>query len=145
MQFPEHAKILIVEDEGILAEALTSRLSSAGYDVIGVASTGADAIEEVKEHVPELILMDVRIKGPMDGIETTAAIREESDVPVIYMSGNSDPQTIDRAKVTAVSGFVTKPIQYPALGNAIEMAISKHQADHKTTDVANSDMLGLGK
>jgi CheY-like chemotaxis protein len=89
-------------------------------------------MEKIRERVPELILMDIHIKGPMDGIEATAALRKLWDVPVIFLSAYSDQKTIDRAKATGVSGFLTKPIQYSALGNAIEMAISKHQADHET-------------
>jgi CheY-like chemotaxis protein len=132
MKSSEHAKILIVEDEGIIAESLASRLSIAGYDVTGIAESASDAMEKIKERLPELILMDIHIKGSMDGIETTAALRELSDIPVIYLTAYSDQKTIDRAKATGASGFLAKPIQYAALGNAIEMALSKHRSDEKT-------------
>jgi DNA-binding NtrC family response regulator len=129
MKSTEHAKILIVEDEGIIADNLAFRLSTAGYDVTGIAESARDAMEKIRERVPELILMDIRIKGSVDGIDATAALREHSDIPVIYLTAYSDQKTIDRAKVTGASGFLAKPIQYSALGNAIEMAISKHRSD----------------
>jgi DNA-binding NarL/FixJ family response regulator len=91
-----------------------ARLSIAGYDVTGIAASAAEAMEKIKERVPELVLMDIKIKGPTDGIETTAALRKESDVPVIHMSAYSDQKTIDRAKVTGVSGFLMKPTILPA-------------------------------
>ncbi len=132
MKSTEHAKILIVEDEGIIADNLAFRLSSAGYDVTGIADSAGDAMDKIRERVPELILMDIHIKGSVDGIEATAALRKLSDIPVIYLTAYSDQKTIDRAKVTGASGFLAKPIQYSALGNAIEMAISKHRSDGKT-------------
>ena len=132
MKSSEHAKILIVEDEGIIANNLASRLSMAGYDVTGIAESADDVMEKMRECAPELILMDIHIKGSMDGIETAAALRKRSDIPVIYLTAYSDQKTIDRAKLTGASGFLTKPIQYAALGHAIEMAISKHHADRNS-------------
>jgi len=122
------AKVLIVEDEGIVADNLASRLSMAGYDVTGIADSAGDAIDKFRERVPELMLMDIRIRGSVDGIETAAMLRELWEIPVIYVTARSDRKTVDRAKVTGASGWVAKPIQYSALGNAIEMAIGKHRA-----------------
>jgi CheY-like chemotaxis protein len=106
MKSTEHAKILKVEDEGIIADNLAFRLSTAGYDVTGIAESTADAMERIRERAPELILMDIHIKGSMDGIETTAALRELSDIPAIYLTAYSDQKTKHRANVTGASGFL---------------------------------------
>jgi two-component system, cell cycle sensor histidine kinase and response regulator CckA len=122
-------KILIVEDEGIIAGHIASRLVRTGYEVSGIAESSEEALAKVAELNPELILMDIRIKGSMDGIETTAKLREHYDIPVIYLTAHTDQQTIDRAKVTGAFGFLTKPIHHTSLATAIEMAIHKHRAD----------------
>ncbi len=122
-------KILIVEDEGIIAAHIASQLVTAGYEVVGMAESSEQALAIVPELHPELILMDIRIKGRMDGIETVEALRERFDIPVIYLTAHTDQQTVDRAKVTRASGFLTKPIHEKNLGIAIEMAIHKHHFD----------------
>lgn len=132
MKSTDHAKILIVEDEGMIASHLASRLLIAGYDVTGIAQSAEEALTKIKERAPELILMDIHIKGLMDGIAAAAVLRERSDVPVIYLTAHSDQVTIDRAKMTGAAGFLTKPIQYAALGHAIEMALHNHPSRHET-------------
>ena len=141
MKSTEHAKILIVEDEGIIAESLAFRLSKAGYDVTGIAESADEVMQQLRDHPPELVLMDIHIKGSLDGIDTTSAIRKFSDVPVIFISAYSDQKTIDRAKVTGVHGFLAKPIQFSALGNAIEMAINKHRAHRRLVTTMGSGQL----
>jgi hypothetical protein len=123
------ARILIVEDEGIIASHIASRLARTGYAVAGVAESSEEALARVDEVKPDLVLMDIRIKGAMDGIETTAKLRQTHDIPVIYLTAHTDQQTIDRAKVTGAFGFLTKPIHHTSLATAIEMAIHKHGAD----------------
>jgi two-component system, cell cycle sensor histidine kinase and response regulator CckA len=132
MKSTDHARILIVEDEGLIANHLASRLLIAGYDVTGIAQSAEEALTKIKECAPELILMDIHIKGLMDGVQTAAALRERSDVPVIYLTAHSDQMTVDRAKMTGAAGFLTKPIQYAALGHAIEMALNNHRSGHET-------------
>src|SRR5450755_4022393 len=99
------ARILIVEDEGIIAGHIASRLVRTGYEVAGIAESSEEAIARAEELSPDLILMDIRIKGSMDGIETSAAIRTRHDIPVIYLTAHTDQQTIDRAKTTGASAF----------------------------------------
>ncbi len=132
MKSTDHARILIVEDEGMIANHLASRLSIAGYEVTGIAQSAEEALTQIKERAPELILMDIHIKGLMDGIDAAAALRERYDVPVIYLTAHSDQVTIDRAKMTGAAGFLTKPIQYAALGHAIEMALNNHPSGYET-------------
>jgi PAS domain S-box-containing protein len=122
-------RILIVEDEGIIASHIAMRLAKTGYEVAGIAESSEEAIDKISELNPELVLMDIRIKGEMDGIETAARIRDRFDIPVIYLTAHSDQETINRAKLTGASGFLTKPIHHTSLSTAIEMAIHKHRAD----------------
>jgi PAS domain S-box-containing protein len=124
-------RILIVEDEGIIANHIASRLVKTGYEVAGIAESSEEALAQMAKFEPELVLMDIRIKGAMDGIETAVKIRETWDVPVIYLTAHSDHETIDRAKLTGASGFLTKPIHHTSLATSIEMAIYKHRSDRE--------------
>jgi two-component system, cell cycle sensor histidine kinase and response regulator CckA len=123
------ARILIVEDEGIIAGHIASLLMKTGYEVAGIVESSEEALAKIPELNPALVLMDIRIKGSMDGIETTAKLRERLDVPVVYLTAHTDQQTIDRAKLTGAFGFLSKPIHHTSLATAIEMAIHKHRAD----------------
>jgi PAS domain S-box-containing protein len=123
-------RILIVEDEGITAAHLASRLSTAGYEVAGIAESSEETFSKTALLNPDLILMDIHIKGAMDGIETATALRDR-DIPVIYVSAHTDSKTIERAKVTGASSFLTKPINHTTLGISIEMALHKHQTDRE--------------
>jgi PAS domain S-box-containing protein len=127
-------RILIVEDEGIIAAHIASLLSKTGYEVAGIAESSEEALAKIPELNPALVLMDIRIKGSMDGIETTAKLREHLDIPVVYLTAHTDQQTIDRAKVTGAFGFLAKPIHRGSLATTIEMAIHKHRADRAERD-----------
>ena len=128
------AKILIVEDEGIIANTIASRLAKSGYEVAGIADSSEEALAKIPELNPELVLMDIRIKGAMDGIETAVQIRERFDIPFIFLSAHTDRQTVDRARTTGASGFLTKPIHHENLAATIEMAIHKHRANRAGRD-----------
>jgi hypothetical protein len=123
------ARILIVEDEGIIAGHIAARLLKTGYSVAGIAESSEEALATVREVSPDLILMDIRIKGSMDGIQTAAKLRETSDIPIIYLTAHTDQSTVDRAKMTEAFGFLTKPVHPTSLATSIEMAIHKHRAD----------------
>ncbi len=126
---PGTARILIVEDEGIIAGHIASRLLKTGYSVAGIAESSEEALATVRDVSPDLILMDIRIKGSMDGIQTAAKVRETSDVPIIYLTAHTDQSTVNRAKMTEAFGFLTKPVHQTSLATSIEMAIHKHRAD----------------
>ena len=128
------AKILIVEDEGIIADNIASRLVKSGYRVAGIAQSSEEALAKMPESRPDLVLMDIHIKGALDGIETTKKLRECFDVPVIYLTAHTDANTIDRAKMTGGFGFLTKPIDNKTLATTIEMATHKHRADREVRD-----------
>ena len=123
------ARILIVEDEGIIASNIAVRLVKSGYELAGIAESSEEALAKIPELNPELVLMDIRIKGEKDGIETAVDIRDRFDIPFIFLTAHTDQQTIDRAKTTGASGFLTKPVHHTSLATTIEMAIHKHRAD----------------
>jgi DNA-binding NarL/FixJ family response regulator len=125
------SKVLIVEDEALIAESLSCSLSSLGYEVTGIADSCEQTLAEIANMKPDCILMDIRIRGEIDGIETTAKIRERLDIPVIYLTCQTDPSTIDRAKMTMASGFLMKSAHNLMLAASIEMAVHKHKAEHR--------------
>src|SRR5512137_2466468 len=96
--------VLIVEDEAIVAADLSGKLGQLGYQVVGTAAEGAEAVELACRLLPEVVLMDIRLKGPMDGIEAAEAIRSRIDLPVIYLTSYSDSATLARAKLSEPFG-----------------------------------------
>jgi len=124
-------KILIVEDESIIAEDISSSLRRLGYQETAIADTGHGAIEIAGRMQPDLVLMDVKLKGSMDGIEAAGEIRLKIEVPVIYLTANADRQTIERAKLTDPYGYIVKPFTDRDLNSAIEIALHRHQLEQK--------------
>ncbi len=121
--------ILIVEDEVIIAENLNLRLRNLGYETLPFASTGKKALEILSKNSPDLILMDIRIKGEMDGIETAKEISEKYSTPVVYLTSLSDELTISRAKKTGAYGFIAKTTNLNNLYTTIEMAINRYRME----------------
>ena len=121
------AQILIVEDESIVAKGIETELRSMGYGVSGVASSGEEALRKVAETIPDLVLMDVVLKGDMDGVETTQELQECFDIPVVYLTAYADDWTLKRAKVTEPYGYLVKPYEEKELRTTIEVALHKHQ------------------
>ncbi|MEN8263998.1 MAG: PAS domain S-box protein [Nitrospirota bacterium] len=122
-------KILIVEDEAIIAMELKIRLQEMGYDVPCIVASGEDAIDKTQKFNPNLILMDIMIQGQIDGIETARQIRSKRDVPIIYLSAYTDNKLYERAKDTGSFGYISKPVTDYVLHNTIEMALYKHSAE----------------
>ncbi len=120
--------ILVVEDDPNVSAVLTARLESLGYQVCGTAETGLEAISGVYRYRPDLVIMDILLKGDMNGIEATAKIAEGSDVPIIYMTCLSDQQIFERAIGTHPYGYIIKPYDINELRSAIEIAVVKHEA-----------------
>ena len=117
--------ILLVEDDDIIARVEDWRLKNLGYTVCGRASTGAEAMELVVNKKPDLVLMDINIKGNIDGIETAKMIKKGFNIPVIYVTSHSDGATLDRAKETKPDGYIIKPFDDNDLRVAIELALKK--------------------
>jgi len=126
------SRILIVEDEAITAMELEETLKRRGYDIAGTASSGAAAIRIAKESWPDLILMDIRIEGKIDGIETANQIGLFHDIPIIFLTAYSDDATLSRAIRTRSHSFMLKPFNEKELFSNIELAIRKHREYQKS-------------
>lgn len=124
-------KIMVVEDEKIVALDIRDSLESFGYNVPCMASTGKDAVEMAKIHNPDLILMDIVLKGDMDGIDAAEIIHSDSDIPVIYLTAYSDEKTIARAKLTSPFGHILKPFETRELRTNIEIALYKRELERE--------------
>lgn len=132
----EKKKIFVVEDESIVSLEIQSRIKHLGYLVSGTAASGDEAIRKVIDLKPDLILMDIRIKGDMDGIETAAEIKKIYDIPVIFLTAYADPVTIQRAKITDPFGYIIKPFEERELHISIEIALYK---DHTQKLIREKD------
>lgn len=124
-------KLLIVEDEMVIALSLVKSLERLGYEVAGMTNTGEEAVRLAREKRPELILMDIILAGPMDGIEAARAIQKDSDVPVIYLTANADNATVERARDTVPYGYLNKPINDRDLLTNIDSALNKHRMEQR--------------
>lgn len=116
-------KILVVEDDPIVALDIKHKLRDFGYEICGSAATGEDAIAKAAEKLPDAVLMDITLEGKMDGIEAADSIRKKLSIPVVYLTAHSDQSTLDRAKLTMPFGYVLKPIREIELKIALEMAL----------------------
>jgi signal transduction histidine kinase len=130
-------RIMIVEDEGITALAIRKQLESIGYEIPSVFNNGEAALAGVLEANPDLILMDIRLAGVLDGVETATLIRRQLDVPIVYLTAYSDEETFQRAKITDSFGYVLKPFHQSILEITIEMAFYKHKTDKQLKEYAN--------
>jgi len=128
-------QILIVEDESIIAMSLKDSLESIGYEVPAIAASGERAIEKATEIRPDLVLMDIRLKRGMDGIQAAEQIWHQLQIPVIYVTGHSDQSTLERAKATAPFGYILKPIRERELYVAIETALQRYEREQWLTTV----------
>jgi PAS domain S-box-containing protein len=124
-------RILIVEDEVIVASNLGDRLAALGYTVTGTAFTGEEGIEQALQTRPDLVLMDIRLQGGIDGVAAAQQIRDRLDIPVVYLTGYADSRTLERAKVTEPYGYILKPFEVRELHGAIEMALYKHDIEKR--------------
>jgi PAS domain S-box-containing protein len=125
MQPTQSCKVLVVEDEGLIALDIASRLEALGHEVIGTVGTAAEAME--KAAGADIVLMDIRIDGPVDGIQAAENIRQRFHVPVIFLTGQADRATIERAKLAEPFGYIVKPLAPASLQTSIEIAVYKHR------------------
>lgn len=124
-------KILVVEDERIVALDIKHSLESFGYVVPCIASTGEDAIQLAKRHKPDLVLMDIVLKGDIDGIEAATVINSNYRIPVVYLTAYSDERTLQRAKMTEPFGHILKPFDNRELRTNIEIALHKRALEQE--------------
>jgi two-component system sensor histidine kinase/response regulator len=123
------ARILIVEDEIIVGLDIQHELTGLGYRVTDIVTSGPEAIQKAAQTRPDLILMDIRLAGEMDGIEAAEEIRQGLSLPVVYLTAYADAETLQRAKLTEPFGYIIKPYQERDLHTTIEMALYKHRLD----------------
>lgn len=123
------ATVLIVEDESIIALDIQTSLQTAGYQVVAIATSATEALEAVATLIPDIVLMDIRIRGDRDGVETAEQIRAEFQVPVVYLTAHADENTLRRAKLSEPFGYILKPFEDRELITTIEIALSRHQAE----------------
>src|SRR6266699_1402508 len=119
-------RALIVEDEILIAEELRERLSRLGFSVIAAVDSADEGIAIATRERPDLVLMDIRLKGKKDGLQAAKEIRQHVDVPIVYLTAHSDQLTVDRAKKTDHDGFILKPFLRRELQSTIEVAMQRH-------------------
>ena len=124
-------KILIAEDEAIIAADLEKSLKKLNYQVVGIENSGENVIEAAKDKTPDLILMDIMLNGKINGIEAAQKIKEDFDIPVIYLTAYADEKTLQDAKITEPFGYILKPFDEIDLNSHIQLAVYKHQANKK--------------
>ncbi|PIX58310.1 MAG: hypothetical protein COZ46_04485, partial [Verrucomicrobia bacterium CG_4_10_14_3_um_filter_43_23] len=121
----ENAKVLIVEDEPNSVKILSAILKKIGCEVLDHASSGKDAIHMLRTHEPDIIMMDISIQGPMDGIETASEIHKRKNIPIIYLTASSSQRTFERAKLTDPFGYIIKPFTEQNVSVALELGLFK--------------------
>ncbi|HET6336855.1 MAG TPA: ATP-binding protein, partial [Polyangiales bacterium] len=131
MQIVDSRHVLVVEDERVVAKDLQRTLTNLGYEVPITVATADDAIRAASERCPDLVLMDIRIKGARDGIETAEILKSQFDVPVVYLTAYADQQTVARAKLTEPHAYLLKPVKVDELRTAVEIAIYKHEMERR--------------
>ena len=124
-------KVLVVEDEVIVALELQNHLERLGYHVVDSVTSGEKAVRQAARLQPDLVLMDIRLEGDIDGIEAARQIRAAHDIPIIFLTALGDEETLERAKETGPFGFILKPFKERELFATIEVALNKHQAAHR--------------
>lgn len=129
-------RILIVEDETIVAMDIAATLRRLGYDVVATVGTGAGAVEGARAAKPDLILMDIRLRGPMDGIDAATIIQKELGIPIIFLTAHADIDTVERAKSASPHGYLVKPFDEPTLHRIVEIARQRILTDEMARQLA---------
>ena len=124
-------RILVVDDEAIVAENIRSKLEGLGYEVCAVAPSGEEAVREAERKGPDLVLMDIRLRGEMDGVEAALEIGDRFDIPIVYLTAYADERTLARAKIANPYGYILKPFGVRELNSIIEIALYKHEVERK--------------
>lgn len=136
-------KILVVEDEMVIAENICELLEDIGYEVLEPAIHYTGALERIEEEMPDLAMLDIELAGNKDGIELAEKIKELYDIPFIFLTSNADPRTVERAKKLNPPAYLVKPFQRDDLYTSIEMALYNHEANRETRQEASGDQLKI--
>lgn len=130
--------VLIVEDERIVAKDLQQTLGGLGYDAFDIASSADEALSKASLRCPDVVLMDIRIAGALDGIDAAQVLRQRFGIPVVYLTAHADEATLERAKQTEPYGFLVKPLRVSELRSTLEIALHRHAADTRAQAPAKS-------
>ena len=122
-------RIMLVEDEKVVAADIEECVKSLGYEVVGAAATGTEALRLAVKTMPDLVLMDIKLRGVLDGIDVAGALYDQLKIPVVYLTAHADAEILERAKLTAPSGYVLKPFDDRTLRTAIELAFDRHHRE----------------
>lgn len=137
---PPPVRILLVEDERLVALSLKRQLRGLGYDVIGHAASGAAAIAEAARLRPDLVLMDIHLEGEMDGVATAAELHKQFQLPVVYLTAFSSQDILERAKLTEPMGYILKPYEERELHVVIETAVYRHHAERRRNAARDAEI-----
>ena len=129
------AQIMVVEDEFVVAVDIQEELENLGYEVANIECSAEEAVEKVEEIKPDLVLMDVILRGKMDGIEAAEQIRSRCGIPVVYLTACTDEEILERAKITEPFGYLVKPFSINNLRSAIEMALHKAKVERRREEL----------
>jgi DNA-binding LytR/AlgR family response regulator len=138
----EKTKILIVEDEMIIAANISLQLTTLGYEVTGIIPRGEDALLHIEDNHPDILLLDINLKGKLDGIETAEAMQKTHNIPVIYLTANIDDTHFNRAKKTNPYGFIAKPFKKLDLQRAIELTVNQLKSKKQPLELNPSKQSG---
>jgi diguanylate cyclase (GGDEF)-like protein len=144
------ATVLVVEDEVIIGQDIRRILRGFGYEVPAVAATGGDALRAAEAHPPDLVLMDIKLRGPLDGVQTAARLQEKHDTSIVYLTSHSDETTLARAKATSPYGYMVKPFTDRELRTCIEIALRRREVESQAAEessrvvAANVALVALG-
>ena len=135
-----NVSVLIIEDEGVVAHDIARRLRKLGYDVAGIKTSSDQALDYLSIHTPDLILCDIIIDGPMDGIAVAEEVFSHKNIPLIFLTALSDKPTLERAKKVLPYGYIVKPFNNHDLSTAIELALYKHSVELEKLAITLSKM-----
>jgi DNA-binding response OmpR family regulator len=135
------ARVFVVEDDFITAKSLKHTLEDLGYNVVGIAASGKEALEKISYMRPDLVLMDIKIKGPMDGVFTAQRVQALYDIPVVYLTAFSDDDTVKRVLHSKSYGYIVKPYVAEELFGVIEKALRQHRTKKQIKGTNRSEGL----
>lgn len=122
----DKTKILIAEDDFVVAKNLNITLEERGYEILGICESGEELLQVLSKQVPDIVIMDINLAGLMDGVEVTALIKSKTNIPVLYLTSDRDQATLERAKLTNPDGYLIKPFDDDELVSVIEIAIHRY-------------------
>ncbi len=138
------AKVFIIEDEAITALDIKRTLEKLNYEIVGIKDRGDEALKLIGETEPDVILMDITLKGELDGIETARLVNIQYKIPIVYLTAHYDDETIERSKTTNPYGFLLKPLNDRDLNSCLRMALYRFEAETRLKESATSTMTTNG-